>query len=145
MAMKKSVCLALRFALAVVLGGLSAGAAQAQSYSGKFTLAHEARWGGAALPAGEYSLAMASIKGPISVIDPSGRTRVLAYGSPEYPGKGQPTALLVTGDGADRTVRSLNCPEWGHKFVYKPFTRAERDTLANGERVERVPVKMASR
>jgi hypothetical protein len=145
MAMKKPVCLARRVALAVVVGGLSAGAAQAQPYNGKLTLAHETRWGGAALPAGEYSLAMASIKGPLRVIDSSGRIRVLVYGSSEYPGKGQPTAILVTGDGAQRTVRSLNCPEWGYKFVYKPFTRAERDRLANGEQLEAVPVRMASR
>jgi hypothetical protein len=145
MAMKKSVCLARRFALAVVLGGLFAGAAQAQSYSGKFTLAHEARWGGAALPAGEYSLAMDSIKGPLRVIDGSGQIRALVYGSPEYPRNGQPTALLVTRDGAERTVRALNCPAWGHNFVYKPFTRAERDLLANGERLETVAVRMASR
>jgi len=143
--MKKSVCFARRFALAAVVGGLSAGAAQAQPYNGKFTLPHEARWGGAALPAGEYSLAMDTIKGPLSVIDSSGRTRVLVYGSSEYPGKGQPMALLITRDGAERTVRSLNCPAWGRKFVYKPFTGAERDMVANGERVETVAVRTASR
>jgi len=143
--MKKSASLARRFALALVLAGLSAGAAQAQSYSGKFTLPHEARWGGAALPAGEYSLAMDTIKGPLSVIDSSGRVRVLVYGSSEYAEKGQPTALLVTRDGAARTVRSLNCPEWGRRFVYKPFTRAERALIASDQQVETVAVRMASR
>jgi hypothetical protein len=145
MAMKKSVSLARRFALAVVVGGLSAGAAQAQSYGGTFTLPHEARWSGTALPAGQYSLAMDSVQGPLRVIDSSGRIRVLVYGSPEDPAKGQPTALLVTRDGAERTVRSLNCPAWGHSFVYMPFTRAERALIANGEQVETVAVRMASR
>jgi hypothetical protein len=146
MAMKKSVCLARRFALAVVLGGLFAGAAQAGAYyNGKFTLPYEVRWGGAVLPAGEYSLAMDSIKGPLNVIDASGRIRALVSGFPDYLTGGQPTALLVTRDGAQRTVRSFNCPAWGHKFVYKPFTRAERDLLASGERAETIAVRMASR
>ena len=47
-----------------MLGGLSAGAAQAQAYTGKFTLPFTVRWGGAVLPAGGYSLAMDSITGP---------------------------------------------------------------------------------
>jgi hypothetical protein len=144
--MRKSTCVAGRFALAVVLGGLFAGAAQAQSnYSGAFTLPYEVRWGGATLPAGEYLLAMDSIKGPLSVVDAAGRTRVLVYGYPDAPTSAQPTSLLVTRDGAERTVRSFNCPRWGRKFVYKPFTRAERDLLADGERAETVAVRMASR
>jgi hypothetical protein len=145
MAMRKCARLARRFALVLALGAIAATAAQAQSYTGKFTLPHPVRWGGADLPAGEYSLAMRSIEGPLSVADASGRIRVLVYGFRDFPTKAQPTALLVTRDGAERTVRSLNCPEWGHKFVYKPFTRAERDLLAQGDRVEAVMVRTASR
>jgi hypothetical protein len=146
MAMKEFVCLARRFAVAVLLGGLAAGAAQAgPAYGGKVTLPFEVRWGGAVLPAGEYSLAMDSIKGPLNVIDASGRIRALVSGFPDSPTSAQPTSLLVTRDGAERTVRSFNCPLWGRKFVYKPFTRAERDLVANGERTETVPVRMASR
>jgi hypothetical protein len=146
MAMKEFVCLARRFAVAVLLGGLFAGAAQAGAgYSGKFTLRYEVRWGGAVLPAGEYSLAMDSIKGPLNVIDASGRILALVSGFPDYPTNAQPTSLLVTRDGAQRIVRSFNCPLWGHKFVYKPFTRAERDLVANGERTETIAVRMASR
>ena len=144
--MRKLVGLARGSALAVVLGGLLAGAAQAGSvYGGKFTLPYEVRWGGATLPAGEYTLAMDSLKGPLNVIDASGRVRALVYGVQDPPTKTQPTALLVTHDGGQRTVRSLNCPPWGRKFVFKAFTRAERDLLASGERMETVPVRMASR
>jgi hypothetical protein len=146
MTMRELVRLARRSALAVVVGGLLAGAAQAGSaYGGKFTLPYEVRWGSATLPAGDYSLSMDSIKGPLQVIDASGRVRALVYGVQDPPTKSQPTALLVTRDGAQRTVRSLNCPLWGRKLVFKAFTRAERDLLASGERVETVPVRMASR
>jgi len=143
--MTKSERLARGFALAVVLGGLTVGTAQAQSYTGRFTLPREARWGGAVLPAGDYRLAMDSIKGPLQVIDASGRVRVLAYGIPDSPRADQPTALLVTREGSAWTVRSLNCPVWGHNFVYEPFRRAERELLASGTGVETVPVRMASR
>jgi hypothetical protein len=143
--MKNPVSLARCLALAVVLGGLSAAAAQAQSYSARFTLPHEAVWGGTALSAGDYSLAMDTMKGPLRVVDASGRIRVLAYASADDPGSGQPTALLITRDGAVRTVRSLNCPAWGHRYVFKPFTRAERALIASTDAVEAVPVRMASR
>jgi hypothetical protein len=144
MAMKSPVRFARRFALAVVLVGLSAAAAQAQSYKGRFTLPNETRWNGATLPAGDYSLAMNTVEGPLRVIDSSGQIRVLAYALVEDLGNGQPTALLVTRDGPVRTVRSLNCPAWGHKLVFKPLTRAERALIAEREQVETVPVRMAS-
>jgi len=143
--MRNPVRPARLFALAVVLVGLSAAAAQAQSYKGRFTLPHEARWNGATLPAGDYSLAMSTIQGPLRVIDSSGQTRVLTHALVEDLGDGQPAALLVTRDGAVRTVRSLNCPAWGHKLVFKPFTRAERALIAAGQQTEAVPVRMASR
>ncbi len=144
--MKKFVYPARRFAVAALLVGLAAGAAQAgAAYRGKVTLPHEVRWGGALLPAGEYSLMMDSIRGPLSIIDASGRTRALVSGFPDVPTNGQPPSLVITRDGAQRTVRSFNCPPWGRSFVYKPFTRAERDLLANGERTETLTVRMASR
>jgi hypothetical protein len=61
------------------------------------------------------------------------------------PREWQPTALLLTRDGAERTVRSLNCPAWGRSLVFKPFTGAERALIADGEQVETVAVRMASR
>ena len=144
--MRESIGLAGRLILAAVFAGLSAGAAQAQSYySGRFTLPFEVRWGGTTLPAGEYSLGMSSIKGPLDVMDARGRVRIQVYGTADAPMNTQPTSLLITRDGAERTVRSFNCPAWGRKFVYKPFTRAERDLLARTELTETVAVRMASR
>ena len=144
--MRKSVSLTRGFALAVVLGGLSAGAAQAQSYTARLTLPHEVRWGAGTLPAGDYVLAMDSVAGPLSVIDAAtGRTKALLHGYPDSPTPTQPASLLITRDGSERTVRSLNCPVWGLKFVYKPISRAERALLAEGDRAETVAVRTASR
>ena len=147
--MKKSPSLAARFAVAsagaVLLGGLFAASAQAQSYNATFTLSHEVRWGSAALPTGEYRIAMDTVAGPLRVVDATGRIRVLMYGSKESPLKTQPASLLVTRDGAERTVRSFNCPEWNVRLVYKPFTRAEGDLVASGGQAETIAVRMASR
>jgi hypothetical protein len=149
MTMKKSSSLARRlagaFAGAVLLAGLFAASAQAQSYSATFTLSHEVRWGSATLPPGEYRIAMDTVAGPLRVVDASGRVRLLLYGSKESPLKTQPASLLVTRDGAERTVRSFNCPEWNLKLVYKPFTRAEGDLVASGGQAETIAVRMAQR
>jgi len=131
--------------LAVVLGGLSVGAAQAQSYTARVTLPYEVRWGAASLPAGDYSLALDSVAGSLRVIDASRRIRALVRGVPDSPTAKQPASLLITRDGNERTVRSLNCPVWGYKFVYKPISRAERTLLAGGDLAETVPVRVASR
>jgi hypothetical protein len=141
----KDSSLARGFALAVVLGGLTAGAAQAQSYTARLTLPYEVRWGTATLPAGDYTLAMDTVAEPLRVIDASGRIRVFVHGIPDPATKSRPAALLITRDGAERTVRSFNCPAWGQEFVYKPFSRAERARLASGDRSEAVAVRMASR
>lgn len=66
------------FSLAVVaLGVLAAfpAAGHAQSVAGKFTLPHEAHWGRAVLPAGEYEIHVESINYPARlVIQRSDRT-----------------------------------------------------------------------
>jgi hypothetical protein len=135
-----------RLALAVVLAGLTAVAADAGApFNGEITLPHEVRWGAAVLPAGDYTLAMSSGQGPLRVIDDSGRIRALLYGSQEHPRATQPASILVTSDGSEWVVRSFNCPAWGMNLVYKPFTRAEQSLIAEGDRTLYLPVRMAAR
>jgi len=144
--MKESVRLARRFAIAAALAALAAGAAQAGSgYGGKITLPNEVHWGAAVLPPGEYTLAMDTIAGPLRVTDSSGQIRALVFAVPDVATQAQPTAILITREGSQRTVRSLNCPPWGHKLVFKPLTRAERALIASADQLETVPVRMASR
>jgi hypothetical protein len=146
MTMNTSLRIASRLALAVTLAGLTAGAANAAApFSGEITLPHEVRWGAAVLPAGDYTLAMSSVRGPLRVIDDSGRIRALLYGAQEQPRATQPPSILVTSDGTQWVVRSFNCPAWGMNLVYKPFTRAERSLIAEGDHVLHLPVRMAAR
>jgi hypothetical protein len=142
--MKHQARFVMLLTLAVVVAFAATGTAQG-AYSGTFTLPYEVQWGRAVLPAGDYSLAMDSIKGPLSVRDASGRTRALLFGSNAFPKADQPTALLVTVVGHNRVVRSFNCPAWGTNQIYKPFTQEERDRLADGVRAETIPVRLASR
>jgi hypothetical protein len=143
--MKNRVRFVMLLTLAVVVALAATGTAQGTVYSGKFTLPYEVQWGRAVLPAGEYSLAMDTIKGPLSVRDASGRTRALVFGSRGFPKAEQPTALLVTVSGNSRVVRSLNCPAWGANLVYKEFTQEERERLASGVGTETIPVRLARR
>jgi len=128
------------------MGLAVAASASAQSaYTGKVKLPFDVQWGRAVLTAGEYTLALRSIGQPMRVIDDAGRTRAFVFGSVEPPRAGLPNVLILTSDGRTRTVRSLNCPAWGVDFVYKPFTRAERELVASGLPVEQLPVQVASR
>jgi hypothetical protein len=55
------------FFLAVAAMAVSVAAAQAQTATGKFTLAHKVRWAGAVLPPGEYAFSLDSQNPPSRV------------------------------------------------------------------------------
>jgi hypothetical protein len=124
---------------------LAAPSSAQSPYSGKVTLPFDVQWGRASLAAGEYTFVLRSIGRPMEIVDDNGRTRALVYGSAESPRMSRGASILVTQDGGKRWVRSLNCPAWGVNFVYKPFTRAERDLLASGRQIEQLPIRLASR
>jgi hypothetical protein len=132
--------------LVVVAVALSASYGQGGTlYRGKVSLPFEVSWGSAVLPAGEYHLVMTSLGDPLRVLDAQGRMRALVFGSADAVQPMRPTALLVTNEGAQRTVRSFNCPEWGYNFVYRSLTRAERNRIAFGDPATAVSVRVASR
>ena len=124
-----------------------AGKASAQSYlSGSFTLTHEVRWQGTALPAGDYTITMNSIQQPALVRDAKGKGVVLAMAKVIAGAAADaPTSLFVTQQGDVRVVRSFNWKERGVTFVYAPLKGAEREALARLDAVEAVPVRMASK
>lgn len=136
----------LSAAMVVALGGFAGTALLAgPAYTARFTLQHEVTWGRAVLPAGSYTATMESVAGPLSITDEDGRVRALVAGFPDTVHKNRPAAILVTGEGSERVVRSLNAPDWGYNFVYRPFTLAERQLMARGGQVESVALRLASR
>jgi hypothetical protein len=104
-------------ALAVLATCFFAGWANAQVYTGKFTLATETRWGGATLPAGDYSFTLdhASIDGTVHLYN-GNRTVGLfpAQGQDKYYSK-RPQLTVVQG-----TIRTLSLPRFGVTLRYLP-------------------------
>ena len=127
------ISILLRFLGLVLLAVcFNAGHASAQMFQGKFTLPFEARWGKAALPAGEYSF---SVDGGCATC-PLQLTRgnstvamILAWGQ-NVKSSGHANLTLVRG-----TVRTLSLPEIGVVLYYnspqpKRLTAPEERELA---------------
>jgi len=133
----------LSVALAVATCLLS-GTANAQPImKGTFTLPYDVRWGGTLVPAGQYKIVIDSAYRPALVSTFAGNGQ--AYVMPQFVNqatRGAATALVVTQGETERTVRALNWREGNRSFVYKPFTKAERKSLAQS-RTEMVPIRMA--
>jgi hypothetical protein len=120
-------------------------AANAQTFSGRFTLPFEAHWGKIVLPAGNYTINLDSRYNVALLRTANGR----AVGFAPIPivstsDKGA-TALLVMIRGDQRIIRSLNLPASGVTLVYPPATDAEREMLAKADQVQAVPVIWAGK
>jgi hypothetical protein len=123
-----------------------AAAANAQtSYTGKFTLPHEARWGSVVLPAGSYSILMSSSSAPALVWSTHGEMKMFTTPPMIADSQKGAAAITLTVNGKERIVRSLNLPELGKSFTYKPLTKAERELFAKTDQIETVPVMVAKK
>jgi hypothetical protein len=124
----------------------AAGTASAQSaFKGKFTLPYEVRWGQAVLAPGEYTITMESTSRPALVTRLTGGAAFVMAVGIESASKDRPTALLITKTENERVVRSLNWPEGGKTFVYKPFTKAERRLYGTASLSEALPILTAQK
>jgi hypothetical protein len=122
-------------------------AANAQnSFEAKFQLTSPARWGDAVLPAGEYTFAIDSMEQPVRAFIHSTDKKVgivmLALASENAAPGG--SYLFLTGEGTNRTVRSINLPQLGMALVYKPLRQRERETLY-AHASQTVPVQIAKK
>lgn len=147
MTTKRSLTVVTLLVVTAAVAGSLAGTANAQAVlKGTFTLPYEVRWGQAVLPAGEYSITFDSLSRPARVTPATGRGGVFVMAlAIDDASQDQPTALLVTRGERGRIVRSFNWREGGKAFVYKPFTKAERELLASASPAESVSIAMASK
>jgi hypothetical protein len=130
--------------LVIVTLATCAVAANAQpSYTGKFALPHEARWGSVMLPAGSYSIVINSPSAPAVVWSANGETKMFTNPPTITDNENGAAAITVTVNGKERVVRSLSLPELGKSFTYKPLTKAERELFAKKGYIETVPVVIA--
>lgn len=133
------------FAVVLLTTSAFAASANAQSFSGKFTLPSETHWGKSVLPAGDYTINLNSLTNVAVVQSADGKNaRFMPIPITTSSHKG-PTALLVMVRGNERIVRSLNLPSNGISLIYTPATAAEREMLAKAEQVQAVPVITAGK
>ena len=101
------------------LAGLAAGANAQDVYQGKFTLPFETHWGGATLPAGDYTFALPKATYPYKLYIRGQATTaiILAVGFDEKVASGHAQLNLV--EIADtQNVQTLEAPELGLTFNF---------------------------
>jgi hypothetical protein len=133
------------FAVVLLATCAFAGIANAQTLAVKFTLPFEVQWGRNVLPAGDYSITMDSSAKVALVRSANGNTvgfTPIPITATSHSGN---TALFVMVRGNERLVRSLNLPTRGISLIYPPTTSAQREMLANADRIKSVPVITAGK
>jgi hypothetical protein len=142
---KRHTTKATLFAVVLLATCAFAGLANAQTLAVKFTLPFEVQWGRNVLPAGEYSISMDSSANVALVRSANGNTvgfTPIPITATSHSGN---TALFVMVRGNEHLVRSLNLPARGISLIYPPTTSAQREMLANADRVKSVPVITAGK
>ena len=136
----------VRFFAVVLLATCAfAATANAQSFSGKFTLPSETHWGKNVLPAGNYTMSLDAQTNVALVRSADGKTAGFTPIPITTSSDKGATALSVMVRGNRRIVRSLNLPTHGVSLIYQPTTSAEREILAKADEVLTVPVITAGK
>ena len=146
MSRKRSGTVVKLLIVAAAVVGSFAETASAQVVRGTFRLPYDVRWGGTVLPAGEYSIVVDSLSRPAIIRSATGRSVAFVLaGSVDRAMKGRDTSLLLSRTESEPVVRVFNWREGNLAFVYKSFTKGERERLAQAGNVQAVPILMAAR
>jgi hypothetical protein len=141
---RRNIARLVAFAAVLLTLGCFGGPAKAQSeipqaaYQGKFSLPFEAHWGKAVLRAGDYQVGFAQGTESVLVIRDAKTLRTVAFESVQ--GRdgvhGEPSELLISIRGNQRTIHSLRIAELGQTYVFDPGLAHPR----RGEEARRIPV-----
>jgi hypothetical protein len=104
---------------ALTLGALATSGKAQNAYQGKFSLPFETHWGGAKLPAGDYTFTLASASSPYTLYihGQAGNAIIIASAADEKVVSGHAQLNLV--DIADvQNVETFEAPELGLTFSY---------------------------
>jgi hypothetical protein len=129
----------------VTLISVAGASAQTGVFSGKFTLPYQVRWGGATLPAGDYSIRFTSIYSPATVHSMDGKISAYVFTARRGDSEKGPSSLSIVTRGNERRVASMNLPEARISLVYSPLTKAEQETSAKAKQIETVPLVTAKK
>ena len=101
------------------LGALATSGNAQNAYQGKFTLEVETHWGGATLPAGDYSFVLPTLGSPYKVHIRGERVNVMVWAIttqdivvPNH------TQLNLVNIADVPTVQTFDAPELGRTFIY---------------------------
>lgn len=109
-------------ALAMVALATSGNAQNA--YQGKFTLPFETHWGGATLPAGDYTFALQSMSSPYTLYIRGEKVNAIIQAAATDDRHVSEHAQLNLVDISDvQTVQTFDAPELGLSFVYDTPTQ----------------------
>jgi hypothetical protein len=104
---------------ALALGALATSGKAQNAYQGKFTLPFETHWGGATLPAGDYTFTMSSAVSPYRIYLRGEKVNaIIMASSTDDRGVSNHAQLNLVDIGDVQTVSTFDAPELGLTFVY---------------------------
>ena len=118
--------------------------ANAQPFSGKFTLPYEVHWGKTVLPAGDYSIRMDTVTLMASVYSAKDGNQLISALPSAGDGLKGGAFLFISSNEGRYTVRYFNLPMIGKVLVYAPLTKVEQEEIARGNS-QATPVVVAAK
>jgi hypothetical protein len=143
----RHIARATLFAAALLATGWFAQPANAQEWTGKFTLPYEARWGQAVLPPGDYQLTVApgDTAGMLIIREArSLRAVALEPVNIRENSREETSTLLIGTQGKQHIVYSLTIAELGASFVYQSRPAHNRE-FEEARKTQTVPVTVAKK
>jgi aspartate oxidase len=128
--------------LAVASAFIFAGIASAQVCKGQFTLPFDAHWGGATLPAGDYTFTLNSAGQPSIVKIEQGQRNValVMAQSGTASDTSKASELTVTRSGGHARIRVLHLAELGTDLYYAAPKAEGREMASTRELIQHLPV-----
>ena len=109
---------------ALALGTLAASGNAQTVYQGKFTLPSETRWGGATLPAGDYTFTLPSGSAPYRLyIQGQGVSAIIQAATADQRVVPERPQLNLVDIADVQTVQTFEAPELGLTFIYATPTQ----------------------
>jgi len=106
----------------------------------QFTLPYEVHWNKAVVPAGEYIMMFRQANHSAILLSTHG-TRSYLIGLPIVSNSQKDNGgLVVTSAAGQHTVRALNLPQVGIRYVFSPISDSEREQLAKAGQIDSVSV-----
>ena len=145
--MKTNRNLLRNLVLVVASAFIFAGVASAQEYRGAFTLPFAAKWGGATLPAGDYTFDVDSHNGA-SIVRIERGTRnvgVVMAQSKDQSYRSDGSELIVTRGGGRARIRALHLADAGMDLRFSAPKAEALELASNPVLIQRIPLSRSGK